>query len=89
MSKTKVLIQIRLKLDTLCSNLVSPKKDKFKISGVCCAVRMTLHIGTDTLKPIDFVNFYSTIKYRINFGGNLPNSYRMGTLQNKNITIMS
>jgi len=40
MAKTKVLIQIGLKLDTLSSNSVSPKKDQNKICAVCCAIRM-------------------------------------------------
>jgi len=45
MAKTKALIQIRLKLDTLSSNSVSPKKGYDQICAVCCVVRMTLHIS--------------------------------------------
>jgi len=45
MAKTKALIQIRLKLGTLSSNPVSPKKGMIKICAVCCVVRMTLHIS--------------------------------------------
>jgi hypothetical protein len=60
-----------------------------KLSAACYVVRQMYHfVNHNTLKPIYFTYFHSTVKYGIIFWGNSSNSRKIFTLQKKIIRIM-